>query len=106
MEEVGDASKVRKDMKSRFGSVVQAISDAHDFTFDAVINDVKIENGKMVITIFADPNKSFDLEIHDIVEQDNQWLLHTNNGLWAFRQPDEARAKRFLKGMKEAGVDD
>lgn len=106
MEEVDQAAAVRKGFKSKFGSVVQAIADDQDWTFDAVINNVSVRDGQLVLTIFADPNKSFDLEIKDIEEQENQWLLHTNSGLWAFRVPEENRAKRFLKQMKEAGVDD
>lgn len=105
MEEVGNAENVRKEIKSKFGSVVQAISDDHDYSFDAVVNNVKIVDGHLAITIFPDPNKSFDLVIQDIEQKDGQWLLHTSDGLWAFRVPETNRAKRFLRKMKEAGVD-
>lgn len=106
MEEVETADNVRKEIKSKFGSVVQATSDNLDYTFDAVVNNIKVQDGKLVITIFADPIKSFDLVIHDIKSSAGQWVLHTDNGLWAFRVPETDRAKRFLKKMKGEGVND
>lgn len=104
MEEVDNADNVRKEIKSKFGSVVQATSDSLDYTFDAVVNNIKIDGDKLVITIFSDPNKSFDLVINDIKPSEGQWVLETNDGLWAFRVPDTDRAKRFLKKMKGEGI--
>lgn len=105
MDQVTSAEALREKIKSEFGSVVQATPENDDYTFDAVVNRVwEDEDGSVYVRIFADQSKSFDLQVTEIDKQETQWVLFTGSGKWGFRALEPDRAKRFLKFMKEAGV--
>lgn len=105
MMNVQEAEKALKDTFGR--RIVQAVSQAQEMTFLAVIQVLEVEDG-IAFRMWPTDQKDFYLDVTGIddVETD-RWKVHSkNNGTWVFQKPPvQEIADEYARSMKAMGFD-
>lgn len=93
------------EVSKTFPNGIKAVSFEDDFDFYALIKSstVEVKDGAITLLLFPETNKNFYLRVTKIEEESDQWVVHTDQGKWAWRPTNPDTGKLFVKLMKEDG---